>query len=101
MIYSPYQRIEHMTKQQYKLLTYIIDFQKKNGFSPSFDEMMKALDYKSKNNIDRLVRGLESIGFVRSRYKKSRSIEVLKVPHVIASVVEVVQIEEPTKYRFK
>ncbi len=88
-----------MTQAQYKLLTYIIDYIEKRGYSPSFTDMTRAMNCRSKSNIARLVSGLKASGFLRTRFAAARSIEVLKKPHVISTITEVVVINRPTKGR--
>ena len=47
-----------LTRKQYQLLMFIDASLKKNGVSPSFDEMKEALNLKSKSGIHRLITGL-------------------------------------------
>lgn len=67
-----------LTKQQKKLLTFIQDFQLKNGISPSYDEMRTALNQKSKSSVHMLLNALVERGFVRKLNNKARAIEILK-----------------------
>ena len=53
-----------LTFQQEKLLKFIIDYQKENNVTPSFDEMKDGLDLKSKSGIHRIVSALEERGSV-------------------------------------
>ena len=50
-----------LTFQQEKLLKFIIDYQKQNNVTPSFDEMKDGLDLKSKSGIHRIVSALSLI----------------------------------------
>ena len=69
-----------LTRKQYELLMYIDKSLKKDGVSPSFDEMKEALGLKSKSGIHRLITGLEERGFIRRLAHRARALEVLKLP---------------------
>ena len=51
-----------LTKKQKTLLDYLNSYIKKNGISPSFEEMKNAVNLKSKSGIHRLVVSLEQRG---------------------------------------
>ena len=67
-----------LTIKQKKLLEYINSFQKKNGVTPSYEEMKSALDLKSKSGIHRLILALEERGFLKRLAHKARALEVIK-----------------------
>ena len=67
-----------LTVKQKKLLEYINSFQKKNGVTPSYEEMKSALDLKSKSGIHRLILALEERGFLKRLAHKARALEVIK-----------------------
>jgi len=69
-----------LTRKQYELLVYLDKQLRKNGVSPSFDEMKDALGLKSKSGIHRLITGLEERGFIRRLPHRARAIEVLRLP---------------------
>ncbi len=69
-----------LTRKQYQLLMFIDTSLKKNGVSPSFDEMKEALNLKSKSGIHRLITGLEERGFIRRLAHRARALEVVKLP---------------------
>ena len=69
-----------LTEKQRQLLLYINDQLNKRGVSPSYDEMRKALDLKSKSGIFRLLNSLEERGFLRKMPHRARALEVLKLP---------------------
>ncbi|MDA0997385.1 MAG: transcriptional repressor LexA [Proteobacteria bacterium] len=73
-----------LTRKQYELLMFIDASLKKNGVSPSFDEMKEALDLKSKSGIHRLITGLEERGFIRRLPHRARALEVVKLPENMA-----------------
>ena len=65
---------KHMlTRKQHELLTFIHGHIRKNGISPSFDEMKDALNLKSKSGIHRLITALEERGFIRRLAHRARA----------------------------
>jgi repressor LexA len=74
-----------LTRKQYELLVYIDQQLRKNGISPSFDEMKDALGLKSKSGIHRLITGLEERGFIRRLPHRARALEVLRLPENMAA----------------
>ena len=69
-----------LTRKQYELLVYLDKQLRKNGVSPSFDEMKDALGLKSKSGIHRLITGLEERGFIHRLPHRARAIEILRLP---------------------
>ncbi len=69
-----------LTKKQKNLLIYINEKLKNDGISPSYDEMRKSLNLKSKSGIHRLISALEERGFVKRLAHKARALEVVKLP---------------------
>ena len=69
-----------LTKQQLKLLNFLIDYSDAHSISPTFDEMKTALELKSKSGIHRLISGLEERGFIRRHENRARAIEILRRP---------------------
>lgn len=69
-----------LTAKQRELLLFIDDRLKRDGVSPSFDEMREALDLKSKSGVHRLISALEERGFIRRLPNRARALEVLKLP---------------------
>ena len=69
-----------LTRKQHELLIFIHKHLKKQGVSPSFEEMKEAVGLKSKSGIHRLVTGLEERGFIRRLAHRARAIEVLRMP---------------------
>ena len=66
-----------LTPQQKKLLDFL-SAQAAVGSTPSFEEMMVAMELKSKSGVHRLVMGLEERGYIRRLFNKARAIEVLR-----------------------
>src|SRR3954467_14865182 len=69
-----------LTAKQRELLLFIDSRLKKDGVSPSFDEMREALDLKSKSGVHRLISALEERGFIRRLPNRARALEVVKIP---------------------
>jgi SOS-response transcriptional repressor LexA len=68
------------TKKQKELLTYIESFIAENGYSPSYREIMRALDYNSVATVALHVGNLVKRGHLVKRDKSARSLEVVNVP---------------------
>ena len=75
--------ITMLTFQQEKLLKFIIDYQKQNNVTPSFDEMKDGLDLKSKSGIHRIVSALEERGYIKKLNNRARAIEIIKNVNLI------------------
>ena len=72
-----------LTQNQAHALAYIVEYQSSHGgVSPSYDDMMAAVGLKSKGHLHAVMSQLESRGFVRRLYKRSRAIEVLRLATV-------------------
>jgi repressor LexA len=70
-----------LTKKQKALLDYIHQETLKNeGVCPSFDEMRVHMELKSKSGIHRLIKALETRGFIRRIPNCARAIEVIRLP---------------------
>lgn len=69
-----------LTRQQHKLLMFVHNFISTTGIAPSFDEMFKAMELKSKSSIHRLLDALVERGFIRRILHRARAIEVIKLP---------------------
>lgn len=69
-----------LTSKQKELLLFIHERIKRDGVSPSFDEMKEALNLASKSGIHRLITALEERGFIKRLANRARALEVLKLP---------------------
>lgn len=76
-----------LTAKQRELLIFIDGRLRKDGVSPSFDEMREALDLKSKSGVHRLISALEERGFIRRLPNRARALEVVKVPETKSATV--------------
>jgi len=76
-----------LTAKQRELLLFIDKSLKRDGISPSFDEMREALDLKSKSGVHRLISALEERGFIRRLPNRARALEVVKLPETQGGTV--------------
>ncbi len=76
-----------LTSKQNELLLFIDEKLKKDGVSPSFDEMKDALNLASKSGIHRLISALEERGFIRRLANRARALEVIKMPQDVNSTI--------------
>ena len=74
-----------LTKKQKNLLVFINKKIRSSGVSPSYEEMKKSLNLKSKSGIHRLISALEERGFIRRLPHKARALEVLKLPETASA----------------
>jgi len=65
------------SKKQRELLNFIDGFIKGNGYSPSYREVMRALDYKSVSTVAIHINGLIARGFLTKTTHSARSLEVV------------------------
>ena len=66
------------TRKQAELLDFISFFQTESGgVSPSFEEMMEAVDLQSKSGVHRLITALEERGYIRRLPNRARAIEII------------------------
>ena len=69
-----------LTKRQKEVLDFLVGFVNKHGYSPSFEEIARALRLTSLATVHKHITTLERKGFVRRGYNQSRSIEVIQLP---------------------
>ncbi len=67
-----------LTKKQKELYDFLAHYIKANQISPSFEEMKKAVNLKSKSGIHRLITSLEQRGFIKRLKHKARAMEITK-----------------------
>src|SRR6267154_3278398 len=65
-----------LTKRQKEVLDYLISFETKHVYSPSFEEIGKGLKLTSLATVHKHITTLEKKGFIRRGYNQSRSIEI-------------------------
>lgn len=66
-----------MTPRQASLLSYVVEFQSKFGYSPSYTEIADALALKSKSNIHYILNRLKNRGYIEWDRYTARSIKVI------------------------
>lgn len=69
-----------LTKRQKQVLDYLVSFTDKRGYSPSFEEIARALKLTSLATVHKHLSTLERKGFVRRGYNQSRSLEIIQLP---------------------
>ena len=67
-----------LTGKQQQLLLYINKHLTQNGVAPSFEEMKRAVNLKSKSGIHRLITSLEERGFIKRLKHKARAMAITK-----------------------
>jgi repressor LexA len=67
------------TKKQQELLSFIAGFISEHGYSPSYREIMKGLNYTSVATVSLHVNNLIKRGHLQKRDHSARSLEVVKV----------------------
>ena len=67
-----------LTKKQKELYDFLDHYIKSNQISPSFEEMKRAVNLKSKSGIHRLITSLEQRGFIKRLKHKARAMEITK-----------------------
>ena len=76
-----------LTKRQKEVLDFLVGFQNKHGYSPSFEEMARSLKLTSLATVHKHITTLERKGFIRRGYNQSRSIEVMHLPKPVREQV--------------
>ena len=76
-----------LTKRQKEVLDFLVGFSNKQGYSPSFEEIAKALKLTSLATVHKHISTLERKGFIRRGYNQSRSIEVTQLPKSVREQV--------------
>ena len=69
-----------LTKRQKEVLDYLVVFETKHGYAPSFEEIGKGMKLTSLATVHKHITTLEKKGFIRRGYNQSRSIEILQLP---------------------
>ena len=67
-----------LTKRQKEVLDYLVAFETKHGYAPSFEEIGKGLKLTSLATVHKHISTLEKKGFIRRGYNQSRSIEIVR-----------------------
>src|SRR3989440_4189519 len=76
-----------LTKRQKEVLDYLVAFETKHGYAPSFEEIGKGLKLTSLATVHKHITTLEKKGFIRRGYNQSRSIEIVQLPKPVKEQV--------------
>lgn len=71
-----------LTKQQFAAMSFIEEFVREHGFSPSYEEIGNALNLKSKSSVTYITNSLVERGYLRHMKQRSRSLQIIQ--HVTA-----------------
>src|SRR3981081_1521228 len=66
-----------LTKRQKEVLDYLVSFETKHGYAPSFEEIGKGMKLTSLATVHKHISTLEKKGFIRRGYNQGRSIQIL------------------------
>jgi repressor LexA len=83
-----------LTKRQKDVLDFLVGFINKHGYSPSFEEVAKALRLTSLATVHKHIATLERKGFIRRGYNQSRSIEIVQLPKPVKEQVIERKVQE-------
>src|ERR1700726_5213640 len=83
-----------LTKRQKEVLDYLVSFETKHGYAPSFEEIGKGLKLTSLATVHKHITTLEKKGFIRRGYNQSRSIEIVQLPKSVKDQVMERRIQE-------
>src|SRR5947209_13870122 len=85
-----------LTKRQKEVLDFLVNFVNKHGYSPSFEEIARALRLTSLATVHKHITTLERKGLIRRGYNQSRAIEVTQLPKTVREqVLERQSVELP------
>ena len=73
-----------LTKKQRQILDFVETFVQSNGYSPSYEEIADAFEYSSLATVHEHLTNLETKGFLRKNYNKSRSLELVPAEGTLA-----------------
>src|ERR1700741_1436092 len=83
-----------LTKRQKEVLDYLVAFETKHGYAPSFEEIGKGMKLTSLATVHKHISTLEKKGFIRRGYNQSRSIEIVQLPRPVKEQVLERRIQE-------
>jgi repressor LexA len=69
-----------LTKRQRQMYDFIAEFVQDNGYSPSFEEIGRAMGLSSLATVHKHINNLEAKKLLRRDFNRSRSIDVLPLP---------------------
>ncbi|OGH12030.1 MAG: repressor LexA [Candidatus Levybacteria bacterium RIFCSPHIGHO2_01_FULL_36_15] len=83
-------------KKERNLLTFILQFQEQNGYSPTLREMADAMGNKSVSTIHTIIKNLVDKGYVQKVEGNTRTLKILKKDIILAAVGGVVRSKGPS-----
>jgi repressor LexA len=83
-----------LTKRQKEVLDFLVSFETKHGYAPSFEEIGKGLKLTSLATVHKHITTLERKGFIRRGYNQSRSIEIVQLPRSVREQVIERRVQE-------
>ena len=83
-----------LTKRQKEVLDYLVSFQTRHGYAPSFEEIGKGMKLTSLATVHKHISTLEKKGYLRRGYNQSRSIEILQLPKSVKEQVIERKVQE-------
>jgi SOS-response transcriptional repressor LexA len=66
-----------LTKNMEKVYRYIKEYIEKNNMSPSYDDILEAMNMKSKSNVARYILSLQERGWISKEMYKARTLRLL------------------------
>lgn len=77
--------MQPLTKRQREVLNYLNDFIQQQGYAPSLEEIGQRFGLSSLATVHKHLTNLESKGFIRRSWNKSRSVEIIPTKHGVQS----------------
>jgi repressor LexA len=84
-----------LTKRQKQVLDFLVQFMDRHGYSPSFEEIARALRLASLATVHKHLTTLEQKGYIRRGHNRSRSIEIVDLPRPVREEIERRSVELP------
>ncbi len=88
-----------LTKRQKEVLDYLVAFETKHGYAPSFEEIGKGLKLTSLATVHKHITTLEKKGFIRRGYNQSRSIEIIQLPKSVKEQVSDRKLQRAVRWK--
>jgi repressor LexA len=66
-----------LTKNMEKVYCYIKEYIEKNNMSPSYDDILEAMNMKSKSNVARYILSLQERGWISKEMYKARTLRLV------------------------
>ena len=67
-----------LTKNMEKVYNFIKEYIEKHNFSPSYDEIVEAMNMKSKSNVARDILSLQERGWISKEMYKARTLRLIE-----------------------